>query len=270
MSHVMFGLPIAPLTMEAVLARCDSAIATRDRLLIGVVNAAKIVGARSDAQLRESLLDCDVILADGQAVVWAGSLLRCPLPERVAGIDLFTRLLERADRDRLRIYLLGARPEVLRTLCRVIAQSHPNLTIAGARDGYFAADEAEQIAGEIRDSRSDMLFIGISSPQKECFLAQYSSTLGVPVLHGVGGSFDVVAGFTKRAPMRWQRAGCEWAYRLAQEPRRMWRRYLTTNTAFLSLLLKERVIPTPPYEPSSRSVAVELTDAVAPALEAAR
>jgi N-acetylglucosaminyldiphosphoundecaprenol N-acetyl-beta-D-mannosaminyltransferase len=92
-----------------------------------------------------------------------------------------------------------------------------------------------------------MLFLGITSPKKEIFLGNWGPTLGVPVLHGVGGSFDVVAGITRRAPVRWQRMGLEWAYRTLQEPRRMWRRYLTTNTRFMVLLGSEMVRPTKRY-----------------------
>ena len=98
-------------------------------------------------------------------------------------------------------------------------------------------------AEEIRASGADMLFIGISSPKKEIFLGRYAASLGVPLLHGVGGSFDILAGVTKRAPLAWQRAGLEWAYRVLQEPRRLWRRYFTTNSLFLWLALRERVKP---------------------------
>ena len=92
-----------------------------------------------------------------------------------------------------------------------------------------------------------MLFLGMVSPKKEIFTGTHGPTLGVPVVHGVGGSFDVLAGVTDRAPVAWQRAGMEWAYRLKQEPRRLARRYLTTNTAFLALTARERVRPTPAY-----------------------
>ena len=95
-----------------------------------------------------------------------------------------------------------------------------------------------------------MLFLGMVSPKKEIFIGTYGQTLGVPVVHGVGGSFDVLAGVTDRAPLTWQRAGMEWAYRLKQEPRRLARRYLTTNTAFLALTIQERVRPTSAYAAS--------------------
>jgi N-acetylglucosaminyldiphosphoundecaprenol N-acetyl-beta-D-mannosaminyltransferase len=102
-----------------------------------------------------------------------------------------------------------------------------------------------------------MLFLGMGTPAKEIFLGRYADGLGVPVLHGVGGSFDVMAGVTRRAPARWQRAGMEWAYRLLQEPRRLWRRYLVTNTAFLFLLLGERIRRRPAYTTGTHSTGGE-------------
>lgn len=246
----LFGLQVDALTLDDVVGLAGSAVATRRRLLIGVVNAAKIVHLRSDALLRESLLACDVVLADGQSVVWAGRALGQPLPERVAGIDLFERLLALADRDERSVYLLGARPDVLRAVEQQIRTRWPGARIAGSRDGYFDDAAADQVAAAIASSGADMLFIAMTSPKKEIFLATHGASLGVPVLHGVGGSFDVLAGVTRRAPRRWQRWGLEWLYRVVQEPGRLWKRYLTTNTAFLILLARERIHRSRPYVPT--------------------
>lgn len=243
----LFGLRLDAMTMPQAVARCAEALETRKRVLVGVVNAAKIVKLRSDPALRESLLECDVLFADGQAVVWASRLLGRPLPERVAGIDLFEQLLQLADRDHRSVYLLGAKPEVLATLRERVSERFPGLTIAGSRDGYFPVEDSATVADEIRSSHADMIFLGMTSPKKEIFLGTYGDSLNVPIMHGVGGSFDIMAGITKRAPERWQRLGLEWLFRVLQEPRRLWRRYLTTNAAFAWLIIKERVRPTPPY-----------------------
>lgn len=242
---VLFGLELDALTLSEVLERCEAALEQRTPVQIGVLNAAKVIRLRSDALLRDSLLGCDMLLADGQSVVWASRLLRRPLPERVAGIDLFEALLELADRQSRSVYLLGARPEVLRELRSRIGVRFPGLRLAGSRDGYFTDAEARQVADEIRDSGADLLFLGMVSPKKEVFVATHGPRLGVPVIHGVGGSFDVLAGVTRRAPLSWQRLGLEWAYRLKQEPRRLWRRYLGTNSAFLVLVGRELIRPTP-------------------------
>jgi N-acetylglucosaminyldiphosphoundecaprenol N-acetyl-beta-D-mannosaminyltransferase len=258
--HVLFGMPIHPLTMTQVLDRAREALRGRSRLLVGVVNAAKMTALRTDPLLRDSLLECDVVVADGMSVVWASRLLRRPLPERVAGIDLFERLLDEGDRDGWSVYLLGARPEVLAALQDEIGRRWPDLKIAGARDGYFTVDEAAEVAADIRASRADMLFLGMTSPKKEIFLGTYGAVLDVPVLHGVGGSFDVLAGKTRRAPRAWQRTGMEWAYRLLQEPRRMWRRYLRTNTAFVVQVAVELFRRTPVYVRSLPGTVIDLRD----------
>lgn len=245
--QVLFGLSIAAVTLDDALRLADDAITSRRRLLFGAVNAAKIVKLKADEVLRRSLLEADVLLADGQSVVWASRLLGRPLPERVAGIDLFESLLAQGAARGQSVYLFGAKPEVLERVCEVVGERWPGLRIAGSRHGYYAPEESEQIAADIAASGADMLFLGITTPYKEIFLGQHADALGVPVLHGVGGSFDVMAGVVKRAPARWQRWGMEWLYRVVQEPRRLWRRYLVTNTLFLFLLVVERIRRRPAY-----------------------
>lgn len=240
----LFGFPIAALTMDEVAERCAATVRARGSLHLGVVNAAKVVNAGREPGLRDAVLSADLILADGQSVVWASRLLRRPLPERVAGIDIFLRLLDLADREGMSVYLLGGTPEVVATVTQRLARSHPGARIAGSRNGYFDDTEAQAVAADIAAARPDMLFLGITSPKKEIFLSRYGELMGVPVTHGVGGSFDVLAGVVRRAPARWQRLGLEWAYRLVQEPRRLWRRYLRTNTAFALLVLREAVLAT--------------------------
>jgi exopolysaccharide biosynthesis WecB/TagA/CpsF family protein len=256
----IFGLTLDALTLDQAVARCMDALERRERLLVGVVNAAKVVAAERDVQLRESLLSCDVLLADGQSVVWASRFVGDrPLPERVTGIDLFERLLDLGQEHGYSVYLLGARPAVLTALQARLRDRWPRLAVAGARDGYFTPQEAPQVAAEIKASGADMLFLGMTSPKKEIFLRDYGLGLGVPVMHGVGGSFDVLAGVTKRAPLVWQRAGMEWAYRLVQEPRRLWRRYLRTNTAFVTRTVRERFRPMAPYPvPVAEDVVIDL------------
>lgn len=246
--HLLFGYRIDALRMQDVVARCETALATRQRMLIGVLNAAKIVNSRRNDLLRNSLIDCDVLLADGQSIVWASRLLRRALPERVAGIDLFEGLLSLAHEQDRSIYLLGARPATLAKLQQELAERFPGLKIAGSHHGYFDETESSRVAAEIGVSGADMLFIGMTSPRKEIFLGTFGPTLNVPVLHGVGGSFDIFAGETTRAPVGWQRSGMEWAYRVLQEPRRLWWRYLSTNSAFLLITLIELMHPARAFE----------------------
>jgi N-acetylglucosaminyldiphosphoundecaprenol N-acetyl-beta-D-mannosaminyltransferase len=148
------------------------------------------------------------------------------------------KLLERSCKKHYSVYLLGARAEVLSEVVGYVQRNYPGVHIAGFRDGYFDAADEQKIAKEIKESRADILFVAMNSPRKEIFLEKWYRFMAVPVCHGVGGSFDVLAGVTKRAPAWMQRAGLEWFYRLFQEPRRMWKRYLVTNTMFITLSLE--------------------------------
>ena len=237
----LFGIPIAALTMPQMMDRVAAAIAARERLLIGVVNAAKVVNMRRDPALRQSVLDADVVVADGIGVVWASRILGAALPERVTGIDLMLQMLRRGNNEKWAVYCLGAAQDVLDGVVAHIGTYYPGVRIAGHRNGYFGAAEESEVAEAIRASRADILLVAITSPKKEQFLARWQPTLDVPVCHGVGGSFDVMAGKVERAPESWQRLGLEWLYRVKQEPGRLWRRYLVTNVLFCGLVLKELV-----------------------------
>jgi N-acetylglucosaminyldiphosphoundecaprenol N-acetyl-beta-D-mannosaminyltransferase len=232
----LFGVPIAAATMAQALDRVEGAIARRERLQIGVVNAAKIVNMRRDAMLREDVLSSDVIYADGMAVVWASRLLGRPLPERVAGIDLMKNILARGMERHWRVFCLGATDEVLDQAIARMKVDYPGVMVVGSQHGYFAAAEEEEVARRIAETRPDVLFVAMTSPKKENFLARWSGLIAAPVCHGVGGSFDVIAGKVERAPLAWQRLGLEWLYRVKQEPRRLWRRYLVTNTLFCGMV----------------------------------
>jgi N-acetylglucosaminyldiphosphoundecaprenol N-acetyl-beta-D-mannosaminyltransferase len=229
------------LTLDQTVQRCLDAADGGELLEVGVINAAKVVNMRRDAALRDAVSGCGLIVADGQSVVWASRLLRARLPERVAGIDLFQRLLAEAERRGLPVFFLGAREHVLAEMLRRIGVRYPGLKVAGSHHGYFADDDAPRIADDIAASGAVLLFLGMTSPKKEKFVAQYGARSAARVVHGVGGSFDVLAGLVRRAPVRWQRAGMEWLYRALQEPRRLGRRYLMTNAAFMGLVLREAV-----------------------------
>jgi N-acetylglucosaminyldiphosphoundecaprenol N-acetyl-beta-D-mannosaminyltransferase len=235
----LFDIGVHPLTIEQVVANCLAGIDSARQLEIGVINAAKIVKMRRDPELRAAVAGCDLILADGQSVVWASRLLGAPLPERVAGIDLFLRLLAEAEKRGLTVYFLGARPDVLQRMLAGLRRRFPGLRVAGSRDGYFPAADAAAVATDIARSGADLLFLGMTSPRKEHFVAEHGKHTGAGVVHGVGGSFDVLAGVVKRAPVAWQRAGLEWLYRVLQEPRRLAGRYLTTNVAFVALVVHD-------------------------------
>ena len=233
------GLPVHALTFADSLARADELIRDSRPHQHVVVNAAKVVQASRDPELAGIIRSCSMINADGQSVVWASKLLGRGVPERVAGIDLMDGLWDLAATRGYRVYLLGATQDVIERTASMARDRGVN--VVGYRDGYWADDSEDAVVQAVRESRADLLFLGIPTPRKEYFLARHLDALGVGLAFGVGGSFDVVAGIRRRAPRWVQRVGLEWAYRLAQEPRRMLGRYMVGNTWFAALLVRSLV-----------------------------
>src|SRR5215211_377466 len=235
----ILGTPVDRLDMRQSLRQCVDAIESGEYLQHVVVNVAKLIALQDDESLREIVHECALINADGQGVVWASRLLGDPLPERVAGIDLMFNLLALAEQRGFRVYVLGARAEVLERAVARLRSRYPGLQLAGYRDGYFDESEVEAVCADIRDAQAQILLVAMSSPRKEYFLGEHGTRLGVPFVMGVGGASDVAAGTTRRAPRILQRVGLEWLFRLLQEPRRLGPRYLTTYVRFGVLLLGE-------------------------------
>lgn len=205
-----------------------------------VVNVAKLVNMRKDPELGASVRECDIINIDGMGVVLGARMLGHDVPERVAGVDLFHELLAMSAQKGYSVFLLGAKDEVVSETARRVQQQYPELKLAGYHHGYFWDDE-EAMVGRIRASGAQLLFVAITSPKKENFINKWRDRLGVTFVMGVGGTFDVVAGKVKRAPVWMQKGGLEWFYRVLQEPGRMWKRYLVTNSVFAWLLLREKL-----------------------------
>ena len=238
----IINCPIDKLTMQETIGLIDNSIQNKQSLHHVVVNAAKLVNMQKDKELYDSVVSSDIINPDGQAVVWASKLLAQPLPERVSGIDLMQNLVKLAYEKNYKIFFFGAKEEIVKGVVDTYSAMYNSTIIAGYRNGYFKKDEEEGIAKQIAESGVDILFVAISSPTKEIFLNRYKDVIDTPFIMGVGGSFDVVAGKVKRAPLWMQKAGLEWFYRVLQEPRRMWKRYLVTNTRFIWYVMKEKIV----------------------------
>lgn len=235
----LFGVRVDALTMLQTLSAVEALVDAGRPVQHCVINASKVVLMADDPELARIVGSCALVNADGQAVVWAARLLGRPLPERVAGVDLFLRLLALAEERGYSVYFLGATRDVVEEVTRRVRRRHPRLDIAGAHNGFFDSAGEATLCAEIAGLRPQLLFVGMPSPRKEYWLAANLERLGVTFAMGVGGSFDVLAGLTRRAPLWMQRAGLEWFYRFAQEPRRMWRRYLVGNARFLAIVARE-------------------------------
>jgi exopolysaccharide biosynthesis WecB/TagA/CpsF family protein len=214
------------------------------------MNVAGLELLRSDPEMRQASESADLVVADGVPLVWASRLLRRPLPERVAGVDLMQSLLAAGAQEKRRVWFLGAREEVVEAVVKRCGELYPGLVVAGFRNGYFAPSDHPAIVKAIHDARPDLLFVGMPSPFKETWIWRHAAELDVPFMLGVGGSFDVFAGRIRRAPRWVQEIGMEWAWRLAMEPRKLWRRYLVSNTAFLARLFKALLTPSARAAPS--------------------
>jgi N-acetylglucosaminyldiphosphoundecaprenol N-acetyl-beta-D-mannosaminyltransferase len=233
----LFGCPVDVLTMAETLERARAAMRNRTRLQHVALNVAKLVNIRSDPVLCSDVMGSDIVGIDGMGIVLALRAFGVPVKERVAGIDLFQKILAVCAADGFRPFLLGATPDVLHRAAEVIATEFPTIQVAGLRDGYFGLDQDAQVVEQIMNSKADCLFIAMPTPRKERFLSAYRDRLSVPFIMGVGGSFDVIAGHVRRAPLIMQSMGLEWLYRVYQEPRRMWWRYAKTNTLFAGILI---------------------------------
>ena len=239
-SRVRFlGCPLDLLGHAQLRQQLIEAMAGGERVRVEGLNVAKLIDARKDMALRRALEAAEIVHVDGYGVSLGLSWLGFPDAPRWAGIDLMQELCAEAARTGVGIYLLGARPDIVRETARMLQTRWPDLVIAGARDGYFDETEESAVVDAIVQSGARLLFIGISSPKKELFLERCWARLPVAVAMGVGGSFDVLSGRLPRAPRWMRRAGMEWLFRLLLEPRRLGWRYVRTNAVYLVLLLLE-------------------------------
>ncbi|UPA31291.1 WecB/TagA/CpsF family glycosyltransferase [Terrisporobacter glycolicus] len=228
------------LTMDETLDKIQEYIDNKECVQHVVINAGKVNLMQENKELTQIVNECPLINADGQSIVWGSKILGNPLPERVAGIDIFTGLVRISAEKGYKPYFFGAKEEVVTEVVRRFKELYPDLEVAGYRNGYFKPEESYGIAENIKKSGADILFVAFSSPKKEFWIKEYMDIMNVPFAMGVGGSFDVIAGKTTRAPKWMQKCGLEWFHRFIQEPRRMFKRYIIGNLSFVKLVLSNR------------------------------
>jgi N-acetylglucosaminyldiphosphoundecaprenol N-acetyl-beta-D-mannosaminyltransferase len=234
--RTFLGAPMHDLDMAETLALAETAMRERRPMLHTVVNVAKLVNMGKNPELFEDVAGADIINVDGAGVLLGTRLLGVPVKERVAGVDLMAALLALCAARGYRPYLLGAEQQVLDAMVAELRRRHPRLELAGMQNGYFAAEDEDDIVAAINRSKADCLFVALPTPRKERFLKRHRAGLTPSFVMGVGGSFDVYGGKVRRAPLLVQKLGLEWLFRVAQEPRRLWRRYFDTNRAYAVLL----------------------------------
>lgn len=231
------GVGVDQVTMAESLAAAEHIISTDRGGQHVSINAAKVIKARRDPRMAEIVAGAALATADGQSIVLAGRLLGTPLPERVTGIDFMSDLLSLAGRRGYTVYLYGAKPSTVATVHALITAQ--GIDVVGYDSGF--EPDAEVVAGRIAALAPDLLFVALPTPAKELFIRRHLADLGVGLAVGVGGSFDVLAGEVSRAPGWMQRAGLEWAHRIALEPHRVTRPYFVRSVVFLGVLAAEVV-----------------------------
>lgn len=207
-------------------------------------NVDHVVLAERHPSFCEAYAAADLSLADGKPIVWASRLLGKPVPEKVSGSDLVLPLLDRAATRGWRVYLLGGAPGVVETAAELLTRER-GVAIAGTAAprlpavGAAQADPAAQVAADaVRTARPDLVLVAFGAPKQEVWMHNHRRALAPAVLVGVGASLDFVIGRVRRAPRWMSNSGLEWFWRLAQEPRRLWRRYLLEDPRFIRILLR--------------------------------
>ncbi|MBE3596965.1 MAG: WecB/TagA/CpsF family glycosyltransferase [Hydrogenibacillus sp.] len=219
------------------LNRVESAPSDEQPLFIVTANAEIVMRARRDAGYRRILHEADVIVPDGIGVVLAARLLGRRIPERIAGIDLMQALIARAEAEEWRVFFLGARPEVLPRAIAGVQKRHPKLIIDG-HHGYFGPEQEAAILQRIAAFRPALLFVGLGVPKQEQWIVRHRAHLPAVLAMGVGGSFDVLGGAVRRAPLPWRRLGLEWLWRLKEEPWRARRMAALPRFALLAVAVR--------------------------------
>ena len=236
----ILGITIDPLTMKETVDAVEQYVLKKHPLHLMGVNADKINQCHEDEKIKKIVNESGIINADGASVVLASRFLGSPVPERVAGIDLMQNLLELSNKKGYSVYFFGAKEEILQDMLKAFKQRYPDLDVVGYRNGYFSPEDEEKIQEDIKDKKPDFVFVGITSPKKEYIIQSFMDNGINAVFMGVGGSFDVLSGYIKRAPLWMQKLNLEWLFRVANEPKRLFKRYFVGNVTFIKRVLDEK------------------------------
>ena len=220
-SYTILDVRIHAVHMKEAIDACMTMTADGAAHMIATANAEMLMLSHEDPELCRILNACDMVVPDGAGVLWAGGVLNYSFPERVAGIDLMTGLLKQAAANDIPVYFLGGAPGIAKQGADRFMDRYGRLNIAGIRDGYFKESENEVVIRDIREKGTKLLFVGMGVPKQEKWIYGHLEELGPVVAMGIGGSFDVLAGTLKRAPLWMQEHRLEWAYRLYLQPTRI-------------------------------------------------
>ena len=235
----ILGMPVDVLTMEACIERIDAFVRSGKPHLVITADSSGIVQAQTDSVLADLYQSADLVTPDSSGVVWAMRRAGSSVPARVSGVDIVDRVCATSAERGWRIFFLGAAPGIAEAAAERIRERHPGCTIVGARHGYFSPEEDAAVAAEIAETKPDVLFVAMGIPRQEKFIRATEGIIGAKVAMGVGGTFDVFSGKVRRAPKALQAIKMEWAWRLAQNPKKIGKVMLLPQ--FVSLVVREKV-----------------------------
>jgi len=247
------GFPVDNLTSDQVIQRISQAIANGIKTHVLAINANKFYQVRRDRLLAQIMRQAEIVIPE-YAFVWASKKLNQPLAEHIGGIMLMRKLLEVGESCGFSFFFLGARPEVLNQMVVNIKHRYGEQLVAGWHHGYFSDDRG--IVDQINQSQANIVLVAMGVPRQEYFIHNNRAKIQAPVMLGVGGSFDVFAGIRKETPS-FLRHGFEWIYRMLQDPKNLWKRYLTTNPYFVFQVLKHKFVGNGATKPFDLPVSAE-------------
>lgn len=222
----IFGVPFQVTTLEGAYQIIDDFIKGNKKVFVVTANTEIVMIAQEDKEFMDIINQADLVVADGVGIIWASKYFGKKIPERAAGFDLMNMILKNSPEKGYKIYLLGGEPGVANEASSKIKEMYPRINIVGCYHGYFSAGDEETIIQDINSKTPHFLFVGLGAPKQEKWIYKNLDKLDVNVCIGVGGSLDVFAGKTKRAPYIFQKLGLEWLYRLIKEPSRIGRMML--------------------------------------------
>ena len=231
----MLGVPIARIDMAGALARVEQFVEERGPHMIVTSDTPGLVRAHDDREFQDAVRSADMVTADGRGVVWMARVLGLPVRDRVSGVDLVERICDQAARRGHSVYLIGAQPGVAEEAAKVLRTRYPGLEVAGTQHGYFTPEDEPEVVRAVAAARPDILLVAFGQPRQEVWIRRHQPEIQAPVAIGVGGTFDVLTGRVKRAPLWMQRAGLEWLYRVLREPKRLPRMVALPKLVWMTL-----------------------------------
>ncbi len=242
----IYGIPVSKLsfqdTVNYLTAVLEQSIG-EDQAPFHVVtaNPIMIMTALSNSSHMTMMKNAELVVPDGTGLVWATHYVGNPVAERVPGIELLHGLMDACEQNQWSVFLLGTSPETIRITADNLGKQYPRLILAGYEDGYFQSGQDQEVIARIREANPHILLVGRSADNQDVWIDKYKHQLNVPLMMGIGGSFDVIAGTVKRAPRLWQKLRLEWLYRLLKEPRRFRRMLQLPKFAIKVILEKKRI-----------------------------